>query len=87
MKCIISACSARDRLDRCFLIVCTLILIISLSLFVYSTNQIGLWVQKLEFLLLNVGWYKHYYRHTIVFHLQIRGDKIWVHEYNTLKNK
>lgn len=36
-----------------------------------------------EFLLLNVGCYKHHYRHAIVFHLQIKGDKIWVHEDNT----
>ena len=38
---------------------------------------------RTEFLLLNVGWYKHHYRHAIVFHLQIKGDKVWVHEDNT----
>ena len=36
-----------------------------------------------EFALLTVGWKGKRYQHSIVFHLEIRDGKIWVHKDNT----
>ena len=36
-----------------------------------------------EFLLLSYGWHKKRYRHNIVFHLEIKHRKVWIHQDNT----
>lgn len=36
-----------------------------------------------EFVLLIFGWYDELYRHSVLFHLEIREDKIWIHQNNT----
>ncbi len=36
-----------------------------------------------EFLLMDVGWFKDRYISDLVFHLEIKNDKVWVHADNT----
>lgn len=36
-----------------------------------------------EFLLLTMGWHKKHYRHNLVFHVEIKDGKVWVHEDKT----
>ena len=36
-----------------------------------------------EFVLISFGWNEKNYRHSFVFHIEIKKDKIWVHEDNT----
>ena len=33
-----------------------------------------------QFILLVVGWHEHEYTHNWIFHLQLKGNKIWIHE-------
>ncbi|MCB9295797.1 MAG: XisI protein [Lewinellaceae bacterium] len=33
-----------------------------------------------QFLLLNVGWQNKRYIHGLVIHIQIKNDKVWIHE-------
>jgi hypothetical protein len=39
--------------------------------------------EKDEFILLWVGWTGNHYKHGIMFHLQIKDKKIWIHEDRT----
>ena len=36
--------------------------------------------EKTKFLVLVVGWHEKVYRHYVLFHIQLKGDKIWLHE-------
>lgn len=36
-----------------------------------------------EFVLLDVGWFNKRYISDLVFHIEIKNDKIWIHEDNT----
>ncbi|MEM7375658.1 MAG: element excision factor XisI family protein [Bacteroidota bacterium] len=36
-----------------------------------------------EFVLLTVGWFQKRYRHAVVFHVEIKDNKIWIHQDNT----
>lgn len=36
--------------------------------------------ERLQFILLAVGWHNNDFIHNWVFHLQLKGDKIWVYE-------
>lgn len=36
-----------------------------------------------EFILLNVGWFNKRYLSGVVFHIEIKDDKVWVHKDNT----
>lgn len=38
---------------------------------------------KTQFLLVAVGWHNDIYTHYVVFHLQIRDNKVWLHENRT----
>lgn len=35
--------------------------------------------ERTEFILMDVGWFKHRYISDVVFHVEIRGGKVWVH--------
>jgi len=39
--------------------------------------------EKDEFILLWAGWTGDHYKHGIMFHLQIKNNKIWIHEDRT----
>lgn len=39
--------------------------------------------EKLEFLLLWIGWTGSSYKHGLMFHLQIVDGKVWIHENRT----
>lgn len=36
-----------------------------------------------EFLLLSFGWKGKQYRHTVNFHLEVKGGKVWIHQNKT----
>lgn len=36
-----------------------------------------------EFILLVMGWSKKKYKHGVVFHFEIKGDKVWLHANHT----
>ena len=36
--------------------------------------------ERLQFILLAVGWHNNDFIHNWIFHLQLKGDKIWVYE-------
>ena len=36
-----------------------------------------------EFILLMIGWTKRKYRHGVIFHFEIKGDKVWLHVNHT----
>lgn len=36
-----------------------------------------------HFMLMVIGWEKEQYNHYALFHFELRGDKIWVHQNNT----
>lgn len=36
-----------------------------------------------QFLLLTMGWYEEAYKHYAVFHLELKEDKIWLHQNST----
>lgn len=38
---------------------------------------------KTEFVLLDVGWFNKRYISDLVFHIEIKNQKIWIHEDNT----
>ena len=38
---------------------------------------------KTEFVLLDVGWFNKKYVSGLVFHIEIKNEKIWIHEDNT----
>lgn len=39
--------------------------------------------EQKNFILFNIGWHNKHYIHSPIFHLEIRNDKIWVHEDRT----
>lgn len=38
---------------------------------------------NLEFVLLILGWKGKSYRHTVLFHVEIKENKVWIHQDNT----
>ena len=38
---------------------------------------------KVDFMVLSMGWYKNRFLHTIIFHLQVKDNKIWIMKNNT----
>ena len=38
---------------------------------------------KCNYILYVIGWHNNNYHHDWVYHLQIKGDKIWIHEDRT----
>lgn len=36
-----------------------------------------------DFILIRFGWHDHYYRHHVVFHLEIIENQVWIHQNNT----
>lgn len=39
--------------------------------------------EQTEFVLITFGWHDKSYRHGLVFHIEIRDGKVWVHQDNT----
>jgi hypothetical protein len=39
--------------------------------------------EKREYVLLRVGWSGPTYKHGLMFHIEIKGDKVWIHEDRT----
>lgn len=38
---------------------------------------------KSDFLLLSIGWEDSAYRHNVIHHIQLRGNKVWILKNNT----
>lgn len=36
-----------------------------------------------QFILMTIGWHEEVYKHYAVFHLQLKNNKIWLHQNNT----
>lgn len=43
-------------------------------------NQLIINQDRTHFVLLSVGWHEKHYVHGITFNVEIRNDKVWVHE-------
>lgn len=39
--------------------------------------------EETEFIVLKLGWVKNIFRHGLVFHFEIKGDKLWLYKNNT----
>lgn len=39
--------------------------------------------ENTDYILLHFGWSKNKYTHGITFHVQIKDDKVWIHQDNT----
>ena len=39
--------------------------------------------EKTDFIILSMGWRKNSFIHHVIYHLQIRGEKIWILQNNT----
>lgn len=39
--------------------------------------------EKGHFMLVNFGWDYPHYRHSVVFHFEIKNGKVWIHKNNT----
>ena len=39
--------------------------------------------QKTDFILIEMGWLKKLFVHTVVFHIEIKNNKIWIYEDKT----
>ena len=42
--------------------------------------------EETQFLLMAVGWHKGLYTHYVVFHIELKEEKVWLHENRTDSN-
>ncbi|MEM1328035.1 MAG: element excision factor XisI family protein [Bacteroidota bacterium] len=47
------------------------------------SNRLIVNQERTEFILIRLGWFRERYRYVTLFHIEIRENKIWLHQNNT----